>query len=62
MPMIFSSRREPPAHDVEEEMDVTEDNAEEEKDKEWRWTKLIHPASVPCLAHCRVKPEDQTNS
>ena len=33
-PAIFSSRREPPAHDVEEEMDATEDDAEEEKDED----------------------------
>ena len=34
MPVIFSSRREPPAQDVEEEMDATEDDAEEEKDED----------------------------
>ena len=34
MPVIFSSRREPPAHDVEEEMDATEDDAKEEKDED----------------------------
>ena len=34
MPVIFSSRREPPAHDIEEEMDAAEDNAEEEKDED----------------------------
>ena len=34
MPMIFSSRREPPAHDVKEEMDATEDDAKEEKDED----------------------------
>ena len=34
MPTTFSSRREPPAHDVEEEMDATEDDAEEEKDED----------------------------
>ena len=33
-PVIFSSRREPPAHDVEEEMDTVEDDAEEEKDED----------------------------
>ena len=33
-PMIFSSRRELPAHDVKEEMDATEDDAEEEKDED----------------------------
>ena len=33
-PVIFSSRREPPAHDVEEEMDATEDDAEVEKDED----------------------------
>ena len=32
--VIFSSRREPPAHDVEEEMDATEDATEEEKDED----------------------------
>ena len=34
MPTIFSSRREPPAHDVKEEMDATEDDAEEERDED----------------------------
>ena len=34
MPATFGSRREPPAHDVEEEMDTTEDDAEEEKDED----------------------------
>ena len=62
MPVIFSSRRESPAHDVEEEMDTVEDDAKEEKDEDWRWTRLIHPTSVPCLAHRRVEPEDQMNS
>ena len=33
-PTTFSSRREPPAHDVEEEMDTAEDDAEEEKDED----------------------------
>ena len=33
-PMIFSSRREPPAHDVKEEMDAMEDDAKEEKDED----------------------------
>ena len=33
-PMTFGSRREPPAHDVEEEMDVTQDDAKEEKDED----------------------------
>ena len=33
MPVISSSRREPPAHDIEE-MDAVEDNAEEEKDED----------------------------
>ena len=33
-PMTFSSRREPPAHDIEEEMDAAEDDAEEEKDED----------------------------
>ena len=33
-PVIFSSRREPPAHDIEEEMDAMEDDAEEEKDED----------------------------
>ena len=33
-PAIFSSRREPPAHDVKEEMDAAEDDAEEEKDED----------------------------
>ena len=62
MSMISSSRREPPAHDVEEEMDATEDDAEEETDEDWRRTRLVHPACSPCLAHCLVEPEDQTNS
>ena len=60
-PAIFSSRREPPAHNVEEEMDAAEDDAEEEKDEDWRRTRLVHPTSAPCLAHHRVEPEDQTN-
>ena len=34
MPVIFSSRREPPAHDVKEEMDAVEDDTEEEKDQD----------------------------
>ena len=34
MPTIFSSRREPPAHDIEEEMDTVEDDAEEERDED----------------------------
>ena len=34
MPATFSSRREPPAHNVEEEMDAVEDDAEEEKDED----------------------------
>ena len=33
-PVIFSSRREPPAHNIEEEMEATEDDAEEEKDED----------------------------
>ena len=33
-PVIFSSRRESPAHDVEEEMDTAEDDTEEEKDED----------------------------
>ena len=33
MPVISSSRREPPAHDDKEEMDATEDDAKEEKDE-----------------------------
>ena len=33
-PAIFSSRGEPPAHDIEEEMDATEDDAKEEKDED----------------------------
>ena len=33
-PVTFSSRREPPAHKVEEEMDAVEDNAKEEKDED----------------------------
>ena len=33
-PTIFSSRRESPAHDIEEEMDATEDDAEEERDED----------------------------
>ena len=33
-PMISSSRREPPAHDIEEEMDATDDDADEEKDED----------------------------
>ena len=33
-PVISSSRREPPAHDVEEEMDATDDDADEEKDED----------------------------
>ena len=33
-PVTFSSRREPPAHDAEEEMDATEDDAEEETDED----------------------------
>ena len=31
MPVVFSSRREPPAHNDKEEMDAVEDDAEEEK-------------------------------
>ena len=34
MPMISSSRREPPAHDVKEEMDAVKDAAEEETDED----------------------------
>ena len=59
---VCTRRKEPPAHDVEEEMDATKDDAEEEKDEDWRRTRLIHPASVSCLAHRRVELEDQTNS
>ena len=33
-PMISSSRRDPSAHDVEEEMDTMDDNADEEKDED----------------------------
>ena len=33
-PVSFSSRREPPAHDVKEEMDTVEDDAEEKKDED----------------------------
>ena len=33
-PMSFRSRREPSAHDVEEEMDAAEDDTEEEKDED----------------------------
>ena len=33
-PKTFGSRREPPAHDVKEEMDAVEDYAEEEKDED----------------------------
>ena len=33
-PAIFSSRREPPAHNVKEEMDAAEDDTEEEKDED----------------------------
>ena len=33
-PVIFSSRREPPAHDVKKEMDAVEDDAEVEKDED----------------------------
>ena len=33
-PVSFSSRREPPAHNIEEEMDAAEDDAEEEKDED----------------------------
>ena len=61
-PVIFSSRTEPPAHDVEEEMEAAEDDTKEERDEDCRWTRLIHPASTPCLVHRWVKPEDQTNS
>ena len=32
--VTFSSRREPPAHDAEEEMDTAEDDAEEETDED----------------------------
>ena len=31
---VCTRRKEPPAHDVEEEMDATEDDAEEEKDED----------------------------
>ena len=34
MPVTFSSRREPPAHDAEEEMDAAEDDAKEETDED----------------------------
>ena len=34
MPATFGSRREPPAQDIEEEMDAAEDDAEEEKDED----------------------------
>ena len=34
MPATVGSRGEPPAHDVKEEMDATEDDAEEEKDED----------------------------
>ena len=34
MPVTFSSRREAPAHDAEEEMDAMEDDAEEETDED----------------------------
>ena len=34
MPVISSNRREPPAHDIEEEMDAVEDDAEEETDED----------------------------
>ena len=34
MPVISSSRREPSAHDVKEEMDATEDDTEEETDED----------------------------
>ena len=33
-PMTFSSRREPPAHDAEKEMDAAEDDAEQETDED----------------------------
>ena len=33
-PVSFSSRREPPAHNVKEEMDAVEDDAEEKKDED----------------------------
>ena len=33
-PMTFSSRREPSAHNVEEEVDAVDDDAEEEKDED----------------------------
>ena len=33
-PATFGSRREPPAHNVKEEMDAAEDDAEEEKDED----------------------------
>ena len=33
-PVSFSSRREPPAHNIKEEMDAMEDDAEEEKDED----------------------------
>ena len=33
-PVISSSRREPPEHNMEEEMDAVEDNAKEEKDED----------------------------
>ena len=33
-PLTFSSRREPPAHDAEEEMDTVEDDTEEETDED----------------------------
>ena len=62
MPMISSSRREPPAHDVKEEMDAMKDAAKEETDEDWRRTRLVHLASVPCLAHCQVELDDQMNS
>ena len=59
---VRTHRREPPAHNVKEEMDATEDDAKEEKDEDWRRTRLVYPASVPSLAHRQVKPEDQMNS
>ena len=62
MPVTFSSRREPPAHDAEEEMDAAEDDAKEETGEDWRRTRLVHPASAPSLAHRQVELEDQTNS
>ena len=34
MPVTFSSRREPPAHNAEEEMDATEDDAKQEIDED----------------------------